>query len=358
VVSQPMIQLQGVTSRKYRTLRYERFDSNGRKVGGGQDGLGTSFPGGYGFRSSDEYFSFLDVDLSPGANTFLFHGTDEFGNEMSTNVVIVFSTADDHTAPVIKLDAPRPNAEVAGETFTVRGQMDDFTAKLQARIQTKDGSTTRDALVERSGYFWFEEVPLVLGRNEITLTATDAAGNSSKTNFTILGREGPIVTMDHVEDPKDLWKRTIDATGHVTPAACNVWINGVQATVKSDGTWSAKGVPVVSPNGGTAVFDISAVPTSSTAANKTKSTEVMSAQSDLKTNAVILNASTPACGAFQLHLGETAGKSFVILASTNLIEWTPILTNMNADVSFDHLFDYSLIATNQPCRFFKVEPMP
>jgi hypothetical protein len=352
--SQPMIQLQGLTSRKFKTLRFDQFDNEGKKVASGDQGLGTSFAGGYDFKESDQYFSFLDVDLSPGTNNFLFYGTDEFGNEMSTNLVIVFSTAFDRTPPLIDLDWPKPNAELAGADYTIRGRMDDFTARLKARIRTRDGLTTREALVERSGYFWIEHVPLVLDANQINLTATDSAGNSSETNLTITGCEGPIITMAPV-NPPDLWKQFIAVTGQVTPPNHDIWINGVQANVESDGTWSSGRVPVLSPNGGgTAVFEISAVPRNGTPAKKSRASGIVSAQASLSTNAIILNASTPACGVFRLRLTESEDKSFVILASTNLIEWIPILTNTHAGPSFD----YTLGTTDNACRFFKIAPLP
>ena len=196
--SQPMIQLQGLTSRRFEKLRFDRFNGAGEKVGGDAQGLGTSFPGGYEFKGDDHYFTFIDVDLSPGTNTFVFHGKDVFGNEMSTNIVIVFSTAQDQTPPLISVTYPKPNAEVSGAKYTVHGRMDDFTAKLEARIRTKDGTTTHEALVERSGYFWIEKIPVVLESNQITLTATDAAGNQSETNFTVVGVEGPIITLDQI----------------------------------------------------------------------------------------------------------------------------------------------------------------
>ena len=351
--SQPMIQLQGLTSRDFDALRYDRFDNAGNKVGSDDQGLGSSFIGGYDFKNAENYFTFFDVELSPGTNTFVFHGKDAFGNEMTTNIVVVFSTAHDHAAPVINIRWPRPGTEVIGENYSIDGRMDDFTAKLEARIQTAQGSQTQEGLVERSGVFWIEHIPLVLGTNQITLTATDAAGNTAQTSFSILGRDGPIITIDPV-NPPDLWNSSVAVTGRVVPAANDVWINGVQAQVKPDGTWSAQRVPVLSPNGGTAVFEMSAVPRNSTPLGSTKAGHMAAAQASLSTNAIVLNASTPACGIFRLHLSETLGKSFVIFTSTNLTDWAPMLTNLNAGASFDHTVD----TAGDACRFFKVVPLP
>lgn len=351
--SQPTIQLQGLTSTAFRKLRFDQFDGAGQKIRGEAQGLGVSIPGCYDFTGHDNYFTFCFVDLRPGTNTFVFRGTDVFGNEMSTNIVIVFSTAQDHTPPRIEVAYPKPNAEVSGEKDTVDGQMDDFTARLEARVRTKDGSTTREALVEGNGHFWIRDIPLVMGSIEITLTATDAAGNRSETNFTVIGVAEPIITMDPVKPP-DLWRMFTAATGQVRPANYDVWVNGVQAKVAPDGTWSAEHVPVLPPSGGTVTFELTALPKGGGPGNKAKAAEVVSAQGTLGTNAVVLNSSAPACGVFQLHLSETGGRSFVVFTSTNLMDWTPILTNIGVAPSFDHV----LGSKRDACRFFKIVPVP
>ena len=76
-------------------------------------------------------------------------------------------------------------------------------------------------------------------------------------------------------------------------------------------------------------------------------------QAKLGTNAMILNSSLPTYGTFKLNLIDTGGKSFVLLASTNLVDWVPILTNRNSGATFDYkdtrIMDYG-------CRFFRVVP--
>jgi len=112
---------------------------------------------------------------------------------------------------------------------------------------------------ERNGYFWFEEIPLSMGVNHLTLTATDVGGNWSSTNLTLYRDEGPVITLDPIE-PAKLWQSYLTLTGKVAPAENHVWINGVRATVKPDGRWVAERVPVNSPNGGTATFEMTAIP--------------------------------------------------------------------------------------------------
>ena len=51
---------------------------------------------------------------------------------------------------------------------------------------------------------------------------------------------------------------------------------------------------------------------------------------------------------------ETAGRTFVLETSTNLIEWLPFLTN----ASLNPVFDYTdTNAVNYHCRFFRVVPV-
>lgn len=84
-------------------------------------------------------------------------------------------------------------------------------------------------------------------------------------------------------------------------------------------------------------------------------TEFVAVQGSLNTNAVTLNPNQPACGTFRLHLNETAGRNLVLLASTNLTDWAPILTNLNCKESFEYT-DTNVGA--YPCRFFRVVTVP
>jgi hypothetical protein len=107
-------------------------------------------------------------------------------------------------------------------------------------------------------------------------------------------------------------------------------------------------------SGGAATFDISSVPPEGKRSGPAKMNELVSAQANLGTNAVTLNPTLPACGVFQLHLNNTVGCSFVLLASTNLVDWTPILTNSNPNAPFDYT---DTNANDYPCRFFRVVPL-
>ena len=66
---------------------------------------------------------------------------------------------------------------------------------------------------------------------------------------------------------------------------------------------------------------------------------------------VILNASQPAYGVFNLHLTGTAGKNFVLQSSANLLDWVPLVTNLNSAATFSYE-DTNVLAYG--CRFFRI----
>jgi hypothetical protein len=80
----------------------------------------------------------------------------------------------------------------------------------------------------------------------------------------------------------------------------------------------------------------------------------MAVQGDLSTNAVTLNALRPACGTFNLHLTGAAGRSFVLMASPNLLDWKPLLTNVNSAATFDYVHTN---AVEDGCQFFRIVPL-
>jgi hypothetical protein len=116
-------------------------------------------------------------------------------------------------------------------------------------------SETRPGLVERYGRFWVERLPLATGSNTISLTVTDAAGNTAVTNLSLI-RSAVVLTVNPVTPDSDLWKPTVNLSGTISDPTQAVWVNGVKGHNNGDGTWSASGVPV--PKGGTASFTVTA----------------------------------------------------------------------------------------------------
>jgi hypothetical protein len=354
ILPQPLIQLQGYSSQPLARVRYDLINESGAKVVTDEGGFPrSSYTGGFPFQHGEEYFTCFDIELSLGTNTIVLRCQDEAGNSMTTNLTYVFSTVGDTNPPLLALHWPRPGMNLAMDSFTANGQSDDPTATMEGFIVGAGQTNRITGFPERNGYFWFEEIPLSLGENQLTLMATDIAGNRSITNLTLHGCEGPVITLDAI-DPAKLWQPYLKLTGKVSPAKNRVWINGVQATVNASGDWVAERVPVLSPNGGTATFEITAIPPDGTKQDATAAPALLAAQASLGSTPMILNAATPACGTFQLRLSSTAGRPFIIQASTNLSDWIPLLTNANPEAAFDFT-DFN--RENYPCRFFRVVPL-
>jgi hypothetical protein len=201
------------------------------------------------------WFVCLDVALTKGINHIAIRAVDWAGNVTTTNFSYIFDTDDATTPPAIALIWPQNGMEVSGDSFTLRGTLDDDTAKVSGQLVDANGATqTVDGLVERGGRFWLEDLPLNPGANAFLVTAKDAAGNVATTNLT-LTKSRLTLTMDTIE-PAKLNYSLVDVTGKISEASYIVFVNGVKGLNNGDGTWSAKKVPVTA--GGTASFDITA----------------------------------------------------------------------------------------------------
>jgi len=109
-----------------------------------------------------------------------------------------------------------------------------------------------------------EDLPLVDGTNILTLIATDAANNSSVTNFTVV-KSSVVLTIDDVPEYQ-LNQETVIVTGTINVSDHTVWVNGVRATLDG-GAWSAENVPL--PRGGKVVIQARAIPDTDNGGNGT-----------------------------------------------------------------------------------------
>ncbi|HSY20034.1 MAG TPA: hypothetical protein VK815_16940, partial [Candidatus Acidoferrales bacterium] len=208
------------------------------------------------------YFECLDIGLTNGVNIVTVHAMDLAGNETVTNFsfTLDYSTA---TYPVVQLTWPQDGMQLCGDTFTLRGTVDDPTATIFATITDTNGDTNIVfGVVERTGVFWVDNLPLGDGTNWLTLNVTNSAGFPATTNILVV-KSTMNVTMNPVSDDSQLWQPTVSVTGTVSDSSYAVWINGAIATVTPDdgdtgGTWSADNVPVTP--GGVASFDMTAYP--------------------------------------------------------------------------------------------------
>ncbi|MBA3851098.1 MAG: hypothetical protein H0X59_01840, partial [Chloroflexi bacterium] len=92
----------------------------------------------------------------------------------------------DEVVPEISLSEPLSGAKVHSEQLTLMG---DTEPGAQLMISNATNERTSPAVVAADGTFQ-GEIALVLGSNELTLTATDQAGNVDSTELTVVRREG------------------------------------------------------------------------------------------------------------------------------------------------------------------------
>jgi hypothetical protein len=253
-VIKPYLQLQGFANEQLSSLSYDISNAVGIAVN--QDAFVTdkAFDTNT-FNFTTNWFQAYDVPLTNGVNNLTLHATDLAGNVTTTNfnVVLDYSTATN--PPVVTLIWPTDGMAVSGTTCTMRGTMSDETGTIVAQIVDGDGNTnTVNGIVERNGMFWLENVPLN-GVNQVSVQATDAAGNVTTTNF-MVNPATLTLTIDSTPTGDALYQGYGTVGGTVGDPSAAVTVNGVTASVDGGGNWSAADVPIYGK--GTATFDAKA----------------------------------------------------------------------------------------------------
>ena len=254
--SRPIIQVQGYSTEPLSGIYFDVTNAAGSIPN--QQGFVTAqnFDTN-NFSSTTNWFQCFDVKLTNGVNTITVHAADLAGNVTTTNVIITLDFSGDTNPPVITVTWPQNGVQISGTNFTLRGVLDDETAQITALTVDANGVTNIvSGVVERSGTFWLEDLPLNPGTNLVAVTAKDAAGNTSVTNLTLI-QSGVTLTINTVPD-NQLNQSVTTVSGTVSDPSYDVWVNGVQATVDGSGHWATNNVPVY--GNGTACFDAIAYP--------------------------------------------------------------------------------------------------
>lgn len=239
-VSQPMIQVQGFANETLSSLTFDV--SNAAGLFTNQTGYTTGqFYDTNLLQLTTNWFQCYDVALTNGLNIISVHAFDLAGNETTTNLNYTLDYSGDTNPPALTILWPQSGTEISGSSFTLQAQVDDDTATVTASIVDTNGDTnTVQGLVERSGLILADNLPLGGGTNTVTLTATNAAGNSTVTNFIVIGNDVGL-TMNPLTQ---LNQSSVTVTGTIGDSSYTVTVNGVAATVSGDPTWEADYVPV------------------------------------------------------------------------------------------------------------------
>jgi hypothetical protein len=251
-VTQPMIQLQGYSIEPLASLHYDVVNASGAVTNVEGFVIGQAVDTNT-IEYTTSWFECYDIALTNGVNTITLRATDLAGNTTVTNFNFTLDYSGATNPPVFAVTWPQDGQQICGNQFTLQGLVDDNTVVITAQIMDESGNTNILAgLVERSGLVWVMNLPLAAGQNWLTVTATDAAGNTSTTNLTV-SQSAVTVAMNPLVSGQ-FNQSSVNVTGTVSDASCQVTVNGVQATVYNDGSWTAAEVPVSAT--GTAIFDM------------------------------------------------------------------------------------------------------
>jgi len=187
-----------------------------------------------------EFKGKLAADLTPPAGagvTFrAFLTRNSGGTERLTRTVLLQGTAPDTTPPEVKILSPADGSLFATAPVSVNGTTSPDTVTLLvngvAATLAADGT-------------WSASIPLVEGLNSILAEGTDAAGNKGSASITVTrDTTAPQVAIVSPADGSLFATATVSVSGTSSPDTVDVVVNGVAATLSSDGTWSAS-IPLV-----------------------------------------------------------------------------------------------------------------
>jgi hypothetical protein len=262
----PLLQLQGYSPEALQYISYDLANSAG--VATDQDaGVTAQFYDTNTLEFTTNYFECLDVPLTDGLNTITLHASDLAGNTTTVSFSVTLDYSSRTGPPVAKLYWPQNGSLIGNGTYTWRGWVDDPTATVTAQLADANGDTTTlQALVERNGNFWVENMPLMDGTNFLTLTMIDSAGHVAVTNILVYPSTVELVIDMPTSD--QIWNTTVTVNGTISDSAnYTVWVNGRKAHLNGDQTWTANNVYL--PAGGTALIQARAIPNSDGGGNGT-----------------------------------------------------------------------------------------
>lgn len=164
---------------------------------------GTSETDRSEYRIQDPGDSFSqELLLGDGENTLIVTYTDEHDNTRQNEITV---TVVDETSPQLDLSLPERSG---AETIQVQGTVSDNVKVNSVTIEAADGTTTAAVQSTHSGpeqsrlsVDISEQVSLNEGDNQITVRATDAAGNTVEREFNVVydPNAAPRVTINQQE---------------------------------------------------------------------------------------------------------------------------------------------------------------
>ncbi len=161
------------------------------------------------------------VTLIEGVNILTFVATDQAGN----STTVVRNGRLDTQAPVLTLSSPPEGLITNLVNTTISGTVTDAST-----IALKINNT--DVTVQTDGSF-STSIQLSEGMNNVAVTATDAAGNSSAATRQVrLDTQPPVLVVSQPSSQVTTNQTTYDIIGNVSDStATTVTVNGIQVTI-------------------------------------------------------------------------------------------------------------------------------
>jgi hypothetical protein len=238
-VGVPVIQLKGhfvgiISSITYDVINSEGCRTNQRNYainwGPGPEEIATN------------YFECHDLRLSKGTNQIVLHTQFDDDCTLTNQVTCVLDYSRFTNPPDIKILWPSNETSIGGSIFTLQAQVADPTTTIHVSVSRQSAPPLEfdDAIIGHNGRVTLKDLPLEDGTNVISVVAKDAAGNSSTTNLNIYG--SPVrITMRPIK-PDSFYQQFATVSGMISDASLTVWVNGQQATVSTNGQWTADNV--------------------------------------------------------------------------------------------------------------------
>ena len=173
-------------------------------------------------------FEVRKVPLNIGVNTITATAADIYGNSVSDSITVTYEPP----PLTIKILSPSDSSAFSSSRIDVTGTISDPEAKVSVNgieaIVSEDTFTAKD-------------IPLTLGENIVTAIAMDEYGRTAsdtiRVNYTWLN-----ISITYPGNGETFSDTPIDVFGTVSDPGAYVDINGKEAVVSADGSFTAHGV--------------------------------------------------------------------------------------------------------------------
>jgi len=129
--------------------------------------------------SDGKSFSFNNFFLHEGTNLLSVVATDSTGRTALSSITVYV----DQTAPILTIENPVVNAVTSASSIDIRGIVNDAVeggvGAAEAVVKIKNSANNQEVTAQVSDRYYFgTDLPLEVGANDITVTATDGLGNA------------------------------------------------------------------------------------------------------------------------------------------------------------------------------------